>query len=229
MIDIDHLTGLLLKVRQFERIPRQEVQDFILAGQVFTAPAGAVLFNEEAPCAGLYVLLQGQVQLCRISSEGQMSIITVFKPVIMFNEVAALDGGANPVTAVALSEVNLWRISAEGLQNFLLQHPNICLELLRVMAQRNRRLVTHFQDLSFRTVQARAAKLLLELSENGQKAVDRRQQPVHLLAARIATVPEAFSRALKALREAGTVQVEPKTIRVIDLAGLSRLAQMEQE
>jgi len=223
---IDQLTQLLLNVKQFARIPEREVREFILAGQMFTVPAGAVIFNAEEPCAGLYVLLRGQVQLCRISLEGQMSIITVFDPVIMFNEVAALDGGPNPVTAMALAETSLWRVSADGLQDFLLQHPNICLELLRVMAGRNRRLVTHFQDLSFCTVQARAAKLLLELSENGCRTVDRRQQPNHRLAARIATVPEAFSRALKALREVGAVEVLPRTIRVLDLVSLSRLAQL---
>ncbi len=158
--------------------------------------------------------------------EGQMSIITIFEPVIMFNEVAALDGGTNPVTAMALTETVLWQISAGGLQDFLLQHPHICLELLRVMAGRNRRLVTHFQDLSFRTVQARAAKLLLELSESGRIAVDRRQQPNYLLAARIATVPEAFSRALKTLREAGAISVAAKTIQVLDRDRLSSLAQL---
>jgi CRP-like cAMP-binding protein len=224
MFDIDHLTQLLLQVKPFARIPAREVRDFILAGQIFNMPAGAVIFHEEAPCAGVFVLLRGQVQLCRISAEGQVSIITVFDPVIMFNEVAALDGGANPVTAVALADTSLWRISADGLQEFLLQHPNICLELLRVMAGRNRRLVAHFQDLSFRTVLARAAKLLLELTENGLRPVDRRQQPNHRLAGRIATVPEAFSRALKALRESGAVAVEPKAIHVLDPAQLGRIA-----
>jgi CRP-like cAMP-binding protein len=227
VFDIDHLTQLLLKVKTFEHISALDIHDFIQAGHVFHTSAQAIIFSEDEPCAGLFVLLSGQVQLCRISAEGQMSIITVLDPVIMFNEVAALDRGANPVTAIALTETALWQISADRLQNFLLQHPNICMELLRILAKRNRQLVTHFQDLSFRTVQARAAKLLLEISENGQKVINRHEHPIYLLAARIATVPEAFSRALKALREAGAVEVTPRSIRVVDPTGLCRLAQLE--
>ena len=82
------------------------------------------------------------------------------------------------------------------------------------LAGRNRRLISHFEDLSFRTVVARAAKLLLELSQAGTQPIDRRKHPNHQLAARIATVPEAFSRALKSFKTTGIVQATTRQILV---------------
>jgi CRP/FNR family transcriptional regulator len=226
MFDSDRLTQLLHQVPQFRQIPEQDLREFILAGQIDTLPGEMIIFGEDEPCAGLYVLLHGQVRLCRHSLEGQVSILAIIDPVIMFNEVAALDSGSNPVTAITCQETILWRIAPERLHTFLSGNPLICLELLRILAGRNRRLVAQFQDLSFRTVQARAAKLLLELSANGSQPIDRRKSPNHQLAAQIATVPEAFSRALKTLRESGAIEVTPQFIRVRDPERLSQLARL---
>ncbi len=225
--DIDFLTEQLQRVKPFMSIAMGDLRELIRIGQVVMFPAEAVIFGEDEECAGLFVLLSGQVQICRHSPAGQVSILTIFEPVIMLNEAAALDGGPNPVTAITCRPATLWRISAEQLQAFLLAHPQISLALLRVMAGRNRRLVAHFQDLSFRTVQARAAKLLLELSQGGTSAIDRRRHPNHQLAGLIATVPEAFSRALRELRQAGALELSPQAIRISQAEVLRKLAQLE--
>ena len=57
-----------------------------------------------AVCAGMFVLLAGQVHLRKLGPQGQESILAVIEPVIMFNEVAVLDGGPNLTTAVAAQD-----------------------------------------------------------------------------------------------------------------------------
>ncbi len=142
----------------------------------------------------------------------------------MFNEVAVLDGGANLTTAVAAQDCTLWQIGCDSFQALLARYPMIGLGLLRVLATRNRFLVSQYEDLSFRTVQARAAKLLLELSLGGSQPIDRRKHPNHEMAARIATGPEAFSRALNAFKRNGCITSTRVAITVgciADLAGLA--------
>ena len=151
----------------------------------------------------MFVLLAGQVHLRKLGPQGQESILAVIEPVIMFNEVAVLDGGANLTSAVAAQDCTVWQIGCDSFQALLARYPMIGLGLLRVLARRNRFLVSQVEDLSFRTVQARAAKLLLDLSDTGAQPIDRRKHPNHELAARIATGPEAFSRALNAFKRTG--------------------------
>ncbi len=94
------------------------------------------------------------------------------------------------------------------------------------MAERNRLLVSQYYDLSFRSVLARTAKLLLELSQNGQRTINRRENPIHLMAKRIATVPEAVSRALKEIAKQGAINLTRSTIEVRLPWVVANLAQM---
>ena len=134
-----------------------------------------------------------------------------------------LDGGANLTTAVAAQDCTVWQIGCDRFQALLARYPMIGLGLLRVLARRNRFLVSQVEDLSFRTVQARAAKLLLDLSDCGAQPIDRRKHPNHELAARIATVPEAFS-ALNAFKRNGCLTCT-RAIAVHCIEDLAALAE----
>ena len=163
--DAPDLIAQLQRVEHFKRLPEVDVRAIVTAGRVRRFAAGETLFAEGAPCAGMFVLLTGQVHLRKLGPQGQESILAVIEPVIMFNEVAVLDGGANLTTAVAAQDCTVWQIGCDRFQALLARYPMIGLGLLRVLARRNRFLVSQVEDLSFRTVQARAAKLLLDLSD----------------------------------------------------------------
>ena len=222
----DDLPGRMRRVAHFQRLSDAELRDIIAAGQVRAFPADTAIFNEGEACAGLHVLLSGQVQLCKHSLQGQMSIVALIEPVIMFNEVAALDRGPNPYTAMTASDSMVWRVDAAGMDQILSRYPALALGLLRILAARNRLLMAQFEDLSFRSVLARTAKLILQLSKEGAEPIDRRRHPNHRLAAQISTVPEAFSRALKLLRQEGVISCAESAITVIDPARLAEQAQV---
>ncbi len=224
MNNLDELARRLARVEHFRNLSIGEVKDIIASGRIHHYPQGAYLQMEDDASTDLYVLLNGRIQLCRLSPQGQVSILAVFEPVIMFNEVAALDGGPAPVTVIALEDTITWQLSSSELESMVLRHPQIGLGMLKVLAGRNRHLVSHFDDLSFRTVVSRAAKLLLELSKGGEVPIDRRKHPNHQLAARIATVPEAFSRALKVLKTSGCVQATDKLLMVTNTKGLEEIS-----
>lgn len=224
MHSISQLAQRLSGVKHFQHIPPDELLNIIQLGHTQSFQAGEMVFQENTPGDGLYVLLSGQIQLCKLSRQGQNAILSIFEPVIMFNEVAALDRGPNPVTAIASEESVVWRLSADQLEQLVLRYPRIGLGLLQVLAARNRHLVAQYEDISFRTVMARTAKLLLELSANGTKAIDRRKHPVHQMAARIATVPEVFSRFLKVMRSNQDIRCSAATIEVIQPAHLQKIA-----
>jgi CRP-like cAMP-binding protein len=142
----------------------------------------------------------------------------------MFNEVSALDGAPNPSTVISLENSVTWNIPSADLEKLVIQYPLIGLGIARVLAQRNRRLVRQFQDLSFRTVLARSARILIDLSQNGHVNIDRRRHPNHQLAAQIATVPEAFSRSLRVFRTNGDIFTTDQFIEVLRPAKLLEIA-----
>jgi CRP-like cAMP-binding protein len=226
MVDFEQLAIRLGQVEHFRTLKPTELRSIVDSGRIQHFSAGEIIFIEEEPSAGLFVLLSGRVQLCALSPQGQISILAIFEPVIMFNEVSALDGAPNPATVISLEESIVWNMSAVDLEKLVIHYPLIGLGIARVLAQRNRRLVRQFQDLSFRTVLARSARILIDLSQNGQIKIDRRRHPNHQLAAQIATVPEAFSRSLRIFRSNGDVSTTDQSIEVLRPAQLIEIAQV---
>jgi CRP-like cAMP-binding protein len=104
----------------------------------------------------------------------------------------------------------------------------IGLGLLRVLAARTRNLMAQYEDLSFRSVLARTAKLLLDLSERGARPIRRHEYPNADMAARISTVPEALSRSLQVFRKNGDITCTRATITVNQPETLEKFARVEK-
>ena len=73
---------------------------------------------------------------------------------------------------------------------------------------------------------ARLAKHLLDLSHQGEQSIDRRENPIRLIAARIITTPEAISRTLRTFCSTGLIQYNRLKIQISDLDGLNEAAQL---
>jgi CRP-like cAMP-binding protein len=220
----DDLIQSIRSVRHFRNLGLGDLRTIVTSGQVRRVSSGTTIFTEGDPCTGMFVLLKGRVHLCNLGPQGQVNILGVIEPVIMFNEVAVLDGGPNPLTAIAVESCLLWQIDHDAFQSLLERIPQVGLSLLRVLAKRNREMLTHYEDLSFRSVVARTAKLLLDLSGRGQHPIDRRECSIEQMASLIATVPEAISRSLNVIKSSGVIQVNRTGITVSSVEKLAELA-----
>lgn len=229
MLDLPSLIDRLGGVTHFQHLSDSDRTRIVSSGQVFFYPAGSMIFEEGGDCAGLFVLFKGRVNLCKLGLRGQETIISVIKPVIMFNEVAVLDGGSNPLSAMAAEDCATWRLDHESFIGLARNYPEIGTALLRVMASRFRAIIDQYEDLLSRPVCARAAKILLDLSQQGRVTIDRHHHSNQELAALAATGPEVFSRALKRLREADVIICTRAEIRIVKPANLREIALLSPE
>jgi CRP-like cAMP-binding protein len=168
MYDVPSLIGRLRGVRHFNQLSLTDLHTIVSSGQLLRFKAGAVIFREGDACSGLYVLLAGKVHLDKAGPQGQSTLMASIRPVIMFNEVSVLDGDCNPLSATTVKDSICWQISHERFQRLMLVYPTLGISLLNVLARRNRQLITRCEDIAFRTVMGRLAKILLELSKNGR-------------------------------------------------------------
>lgn len=217
----------LRNVKQFQTLDDDELREILTAGDVRNLKAGETIFFQDEPCAGMYVLVKGRVNLCKLGPGGQQNILATIKPVIMFNEVSVLDQGNNPVTAFTMEDSTLWRISCQKFQDLLTRFPSIATGLLRVMAARNRRLIEHYEDLSYRSVEARVAKLLLDLSQNGSLEIIRREHSIEEMASLVATVSPVISRTLSNFKQLGLLKTSRNTINLEQVDELVRIARLD--
>lgn len=226
---VTELAERMKRLPHFSNLSVVDLVTIVKAGNIMTVEEGQYLFEEGMPCAGLFVVLSGEVKLQKIGPEGQNYIMAVIEPITMVNEVAVLDRGTNPATGIAGVDTRVWQISCEGFEKLVAKYPQIAVGLLPVLAQRNRWLISQYENLSFLSVRARTAKLMLELSDDGKQKVPRHGNPVHEMSGRISTAPEVLSRAMRSLKDDGYIEYNREFIDVVLPEGLKKIAYIEPD
>ena len=224
-----NLIERMKNIPHFKNLAVGDLLKIIQAGSIRKVGKETILMHEGDPCGGLFVLLQGEVCLQKVGHEGHNFILAVLEPVSMFNEVAVLDGGNNPARAISLSPCRIWNTSCESFFQLLKTYPQIALGLLPIMAERNRMLIAHYEDLSFLSVRERTAKLLLELSHYGQDVIHRELNSIQSLSARISTSPEVISRAMSSIKQQGLIEYNRQTITILKPQNLAKIAHLDSE
>jgi len=188
-----------------------------------TAERGEMLSFEGDPAGELYLVASGVVKILKTSSDGKEQILSIVRPGESFNDVPVFDGGANPASAQAMGPVVLYGIRKTDLETTLARHPQLALNVSKVLASRVRHLVSLVEDLSFKQVIGRVAKILLENAGNGTGP--RPQLTQQEMAAMAGTAREVVGRSLKALEERGAISLERHRIVIKDKEALRQTAE----
>jgi len=207
-------------------LPAGVVQALANVANVYRYTANTIIFQEGEPVAGLYLVEEGTVKICRFSKDGREQTLRFMQRGDTFNDVAALDGGPNPATAIAYTDVVLWRITRPDLRYVVERNPNLAWALIESISQRARYLVNLVHDLSLRNVKGRLARLLLEQTE----AAARGESPPLLtqeeMANRLGTVREMVGRALRSLSNAGLIEFDRHRLVILDAERLAEEAEL---
>lgn len=183
-----------------------------------TAQRDEFILNEGEPGEALYFLVSGAVKEVKTSAEGKEQILRIIRPGESFNDVPVFDGGPNLASAVAMSPVLLYALSRSDIAIILRHHPQVAANVAKVLAERVRHFASLVEDLSFRPVVGRVAKLLLEHAENGPGPRPHLTQQE--MAAMVGTAREMVGRSLRALEEKGAIRIDRHRIVLVDKEAL---------
>lgn len=131
--------------------------------------AGDVLFSEKQEATGVFLLREGLVRLSMNSSDGKRLSLRVARAGEALGLTSALFGTKCETTAETLSSAKIIHISSSEFREFLMRHPEVYklvteeISLQYTMACEQLRTV----GLSS-SAPEKLARLLLDLSENGQ-------------------------------------------------------------
>jgi CRP/FNR family cyclic AMP-dependent transcriptional regulator len=186
------------------------------------ADRGEILLFEGEPAEMLYFVVSGVVKVFKTSADGKEQILQIIRPGESFNDAPVFSGGENLASAEAMGAVVVDVIKKSDLEVILREHPQIALNVIRVLSQRVERLVSLVEDLSFRHVTGRVAKVLLEYAGDGTGERPRLTQQE--MAAMVGTAREMVGRSLKALEEEGTIRMERQRIIITNQEALREMA-----
>lgn len=166
-------------------------------------------------------MVSGVVKVFKTSADGKEQILYLVRPGESFSDVPVFKG-LNLVSAEAMGNVMLYGIRKGDLEIILREHPKVALNMIGVLSQRIQHLVSLVEDLSFRRVTGRVAKILLEYA--GDKSGEKPRLTQQEMAAMAGTAREMVGRSLKALEEEGTIKLERHRIVINNVATLREMA-----
>ena len=216
------ITALFLRVPYFAQLPPEALERLAAQAQMRDFEPGEMIFAEAEASAGLWLIEAGSVKIFKLTSDGREHVLHVLGPGDTFNDIAALDGSANPANAGAASRMRAWVIPRAVLEAALAADHRLALAVIAGLAQRVRHLVDQLEDLALRSVTGRLARFILEQAENPALAAPAVTRA--LIAAHLATTPESVSRALRGLEQAGAIRFDRHRILIVNAALLRDLA-----
>jgi CRP-like cAMP-binding protein len=189
-----------------------------------TAIRAEIVLLEGESAANLYFVASGVVKVFKTSAEGKEQILSIVRPGESFNDVPIFDGGPSPASARAMGPILLYGIKKNDTEAILRDHPKIALNVIRVLARRVRHLVSLVEDLSFKHVISRVAKILFEHVGGGTGRGPRLTQQE--MAAMAGTAREVVGRSLKALEEEGAIKLDRHRIIIMDKEALQKIMEV---
>jgi CRP/FNR family transcriptional regulator len=216
----------LALIPYFAGIDRDSLDRIEQAAHRRVYQAGATIFTEGGDCAGFHVVLEGLVRIYRVNSEGRLHTLSLLRSLSTFNEVAAVDGGPNPYNAVAVTSAEVLAISHPQLISLMRTEPALLNNYVQSLAHVNREYIERLEDMTFRSIPSRLAKLFLHERTYADQISET---PTGLtqedMASILGTTREVVGRALRGLLNAGLLVKKGRHVYIADREGLEYLAE----
>lgn len=186
---------------------------------------GEPLLRAGAAGDEVVLVLSGRVKLIAYGADRREVVLALRGPGELIGEMAALGSRRRSADAIAVDEVDAGVLEAAELREFLHDHPDAAMVLIRMLVARLGEATRDVIDLATRDSVGRVAKRLLELSDEHGTPVDGGTR-IELslsqdeLASWTGATRETVSRALRLMRQLGWVATDHRSITVLDADAL---------
>lgn len=214
--------GLLGRLPMFAAVEPELLDRIATSVSEHRLARGEVLFRQNTPCTGFYLVVHGQIKIAVAAPNGNEKVLEIISPHMSFGEAVMFLGRPFPVNAEALVDSLVLGVPREPVMDLIDHDKPFARKMLAGLSLRLHSLVKDVEGYALRSSTQRLIGYLLR--ETG----DELSGPVEIdlptskqvLASRLSVTPETFSRILHNLASAGLIEVEGKTIHVRDLAAL---------
>ena len=166
----------------------------------------------------VYLLKAGRVKISRVSEDGKEFTLAVLEPGEVFGD---LEETTRDTVAEALEDVSIYVLLRKDFEEMLRKTPDMMFEWTRHIGSRLRKIESRIEDLVFRDVPTRLARLLRELSrESGKPVGDGVRLHFRIthqeLANLIGSTRETVSATLNNFKRQGLIQQDYRSITIRD-------------
>ncbi|MEI4232965.1 Crp/Fnr family transcriptional regulator [Roseovarius sp. D22-M7] len=182
-------------------------------------PRGKVLFRQDDPSNGLYVLCSGMVTVSITDEDGHALTLSVPERGAPLGEMTLVGPDPRSATISALEDSSLLHLGSDTILALLAEEPALAAHLIRFLSHRLRQSNTTLQNFAFETLQVRLLQKLAELGlQHGSLQEDvlvlGRKFSQTALAEMLGVTREAVNKQLKSLQDQEKISLEQGIIHI---------------
>ena len=216
--------AFLANLPLFSEMSEDEL-DRIAAGTLTVhAAKGETVCHTGDPCTGFHVVVYGQVKLGFTSPQGVEKVVEIVRPGQSFGEALMFLDKPYIVYAQALADSMLLHVGKQAVLDELARDPGFARRMLSGLSRRLHGLVRDVEAYTLRSGAERVIGYLLAEVPDETRSGDDIQVKLtpgkSVLASRLNMTPEHFSRILHELASSGLIEVDGRTVRILDLERL---------
>jgi CRP-like cAMP-binding protein len=216
-----HILSHLSRLPLFNELEMTELVRISHQTQELFLSTGETIFHQGHYLTGFYCVISGRVKLAFTSSKGEEKVVQIVGPGGSFGEALMFLGKQAPVSSHALEETTLLHVAKPAVLDELERSPQFARKMLAGLSRRLHGLISDIEAYSLKSGAQRVIGYLLrEDPAHGDKVQLHVSKVV--LASRLNMTAEHFSRILHELTKQSLIQVEGRSIRIIDLERLRR-------
>ena len=219
---------IITRIAVFRGLKPETVEHIVAPATAVMLKAHESLFRQGDPATAFFIVIDGWVNLYRVTLSGEETVIHILTKGDSFAEAVAFTGVRYPATAEAVSDARVVRIPADHVVRCIRESPDIALAMIASTSQHLHHLVQQVEQLKAQSGVQRVAEFLSSLApvDQGSCVIALPYDKV-LIAARLGLKPESLSRAFAKLRSVG-VAVHASHVAIADIAKLRQLAADER-
>jgi len=173
------------------RLPAEHLEWIRAAGKECAVPGGQVIFREGEIGDGVYLLMDGEVEISAALGTSGTRVLTKVGPSELFGEMAVIDDRPRSATATTTRPARLVFIPSGSILRLTRRNPELAISLLRVITHRLREFNTQYlQEM----VQAERLSAVGQFTRSIMHDI---KNPLHAigLSAELAAMPDATTEA----------------------------------
>ena len=212
----------------FQGIPAEKLKALAERASYRTFKAGDMFIGETDSAHAFYVIITGQVKLYKSSPEGREQTLNLLGPGDSFGMCTAFAIETFPANAMALEESGILLIPGAVMEAIAMKEPRLLVNIIQVLSTRLRESMTMIESLSLKEIPQRLASFLIHaLKQQGDQQKNQLELTVtqRELAKILGATPEALSRGIRKMSNAGLLALDGRSIRILDREALGELAE----
>lgn len=219
----------LAKIALLEGLSEAALTDLARVARWHRFEEGEIIFDRQSDCRGVYLVIEGEVDVVNFSSQGREIAYARVKAGDFFGELSAIDGQPRSANIVAQTDCRIAELSRETFYELLRQQNAVAFRVLEKMVRIIRTADERIMDLATLGAHQRVCIELLRLAKpDPVKPGCWMIYPLPTqaeIAALASTTRETVARVMGQLVDDGLIRKVHKTVYIDSRDNLAELAQ----